>query len=198
MRKRTLSSIALWLAGAAGAQASVNLVVNGNFQSNLTVWVSGDGSALWSAESAIADGSGSARITCDNPSSGACQPLLQCVLVNPGLHLLELAVRVPAGQPTTGEGYAIAYVYPNTTCSGMPVAGGFSTASVTSATWRSRWVVVNVPAGGASVSVRLTVVKNETGGEFDVLADAVRLSTGLRFADGFQSGTTAQWSLAVP
>jgi hypothetical protein len=57
---------------------------------------------------------------------------------------------------------------------------------------------VTVPAGAASVSVRLTLVKDTAGGSFDLLADAVELRTGLLFVDGFSSGTTAQWSAAFP
>ncbi len=199
MNIRTLSSILFWLAGAVAAQASVNLVVNGTFVSSLADWDAGAGLAEWSAESASADGTGSARLTANDPSGGIdSSVLLQCVPVTPGAHLLQLTIRVPSGQPTTGRGRANAYAYGNTFCGGTPVTGGFFTPAISANAWSSRWVAVNVPAGGASVSIRLMVQKDQDGGEFDVLADAVQLTTGLIFVDGFESGTTAQWSAAVP
>lgn len=202
MLKRSASFVTMWLLGAVTCQAEVDiadLVTNGRFVTNLANWEAGDGSATWSAESALADGSGSALLTCNAASAGtACSPLLQCIPVGPGLHLLEVAVRVPAGQARTGNGYAIAYVYGNPICSGAPVAGGFYTASVHSAVWNDRWAVVDVPAGGGSLNIRLTLVKNEAGGEFSVLQDSVRFLSGLLFADGFESNSTSLWSSTVP
>ena len=199
MRFRVMTSIVLGLAGAAAALASDNLILNGSFSTNLANWNEGDGAAEWSPESAVADGTGSARLTCDYASPGtACSPLLQCFVVSPGSHLLQVAIRVPAGQAATGNGYAIAYAYSGTICSGAPVAGSFYTSAVAAGVWRTRWIPVTVPAGGASVSVRLTVIKDTAGGSFDLLADAVELRTGLLFVDGLESGTTAQWSAAFP
>lgn len=199
MRIRSLTSIVLALVGAAAALASDNLVLNGSFSTDLANWNAGDGTAMWSAESVVADGTGSARLTCDAAGGGtACNVRLQCVVVSPGPHLLQLAMRVPAGQAATGTGYAIAYAYGNAICSGAPVAGSFFTDPVAAGVWRTRWIPVDVPAGASSVSVRLIVHKNPAGGSFDVLADAVELRTGLLFVDGFASGTTAQWSAATP
>jgi hypothetical protein len=199
MRLRSLTSIVLALAGAPAALASDNLILNGSFATKLTNWNKGDGAAEWSPESAVADGTGSARLTCDAATAGtACDPLLQCIVVTPGSHLLQLTIRVPAGQATTGDGYAVAYAYSGTICSGAPVAGSFYTDAVAAGVWRTRWIPIDVPAGAASVSVRLTVVKDTAGGSFDVLADAVELRTGLLFVDGFASGTTAQWSATFP
>jgi hypothetical protein len=202
MRKGSLFFVSLWLLGGATFAVEVeiaNLVTNGRFATNLANWESGDGSATWSAESAIADGTGSALLTCNAATGGtACSPLHQCIPVSPGLHLMELALRVPAGQARTGHGYAIAYVYGNTICSSAPVAGGFFTASIESPVWNDRWAVINVPAGGASLDLRLTLVKNEAGGEFSVLQDSVRLFSGLLFADGFEGGSSGLWSFTQP
>lgn len=199
MRLRSLTSIVLALAGATAGLASDDLILNGSFATDLADWNAGDGAAAWSPESAVADGTGSARLTCDAAGAGtACDPLLQCIAVSPGSHLLQLAIRVPAGQAATGNGYAVAYAYSGTICSGAPVAGSFYTDGVAAGVWRTRWIPVTVPAGAASVSVRLTVIKDTAGGSFDLLADAVELRTGLLFVDGFESGTTAQWSAAFP
>lgn len=199
MRLRSLTSIVFALASAPAALASDNLILNGSFATNLADWNEGDGAVEWSPESSVADGTGSARLTCDYASAGtACSPLLQCIAVSPGSHLLQVAIRVPAGQAATGNGYAIAYAYSNTICSGAPVAGSFYTGAVAAGVWRTRSIPVTVPAGAASVSVRLNVHKDTAGGSFDVLADAVELRTGLLFVDGLESGTTAQWSAAFP
>ncbi len=204
LRHCTLEITVLILASAhlgssAAARASVDLVVNGDFASSLADWNTGSGLADWSAESALANGTGSARLTAINPTGGTAETvLLQCVPVNPGAHLLYLAIRVPSGQATTGVGYAIAYAYGNTICSGPPVAGGFFTPQIGNNAWSGGWAAVVVPAGAASVSIRLVAKKVEAGGEFDILADRVQLRDGLLFADGLASGTTAQWSAAVP
>ena len=105
---------------------------------------------------------------------------------------------MPAGQAATGNGYAIAYAYSGTHPLRSSRRRVFDTSGVAAGVWRTRWIPVAVPAGAASVSVRLSVHKDTAGGSFDVLADAVELRTGLLFVDGFESGTTAQWSAAFP
>lgn len=199
MRIRKLTFIVLALAGASTALASDNLVPNGSFATDLADWQASSGTALWLAESAYADGTGSAQLTSDYPGSAtAFTVLTQCIAVSPGAHFLQFAARVPTGQQRTGHAYSSVYVYGTTTCDGAPIGSGRSTASVSSGTWSFRGVSVNVPAGGLSVSLRLDVYKLEPGGIFDVVADAVELRTGFLFADGLESGSTALWSAVVP
>lgn len=168
-------------------QPQANLVVNGNFSLDLSAWSPGEGLAQWTAESVLADGTGSARLTNNHPdASTESTVLFQCVPVSPGPHLLTLAVRVPSGQTNTGGGRAVAYAYGNNFCGNAPVAGGFFTPINRASSWSIRSIPVNVPAGAASVSVRLDAFKDQAGGTLAVLVDSVELDEGGFFRDGFE------------
>jgi hypothetical protein len=112
--------------------------------------------------------------------------LLQCIPVSPGAHVLQLAVRVPESQAAIGGGQAVAYAYGNDFCGNAAVAGGFFTSLIRSGAWSTRSVSVTVPAGAASVSLRLLAFKDQAGGSFDVLVDSVELDAGSFFRDGFE------------
>ncbi len=183
------------------APTSANLILNGTFASTLESWTTASGQVLaeWSPENSSTDGTGSARLTSFSPNSGEQVSVLsQCVAITPGAYLLQLALRVPSGQSTTGTGRASAAAYANTVCSGSALAPAAFTLAISASSWANDWVAVNVPAGAASLRIVLLVLKSQAGGELEVLADAVQLRNGLLFADGFASGTTAQWSAVVP
>jgi hypothetical protein len=173
--------------GLAVDRPQANLVVNGNFATDLSAWNPGQGVAQWSSESARADGTGSARLTNNEGGIGIdATVLLQCVPVSPGAHVLQLAVRVPESQAAIGGGHGVAYAYGNDFCGNAPVAGGFFTPLIRTGVWSTRSVSVTVPAGAASVSVRLLAFKDQAGGSFDVLVDSVELDVGSFFRDGFE------------
>jgi hypothetical protein len=197
MRILSCVTVALWL--AAPLPAYDNLVVNGGFDSDLSGWSSGLGASAWSPEDAGGGTSGSALLSCDDPAAGtACDPIMQCVAVAPGPHLLRAAFRTPGGQSRTGDAYLIAYAYAGAGCSGGPVAGGFSTTSVDSVAWTTEGVLIDVPPSGGSVSIRTQVFKLEAGGVFDALFDDVELIPGYLFDDRFESGDLSAWSSSVP
>ena len=188
-------------AASPEAPTSENLILNGTFASTLESWTIASGQVLaeWSPENSSSDGTGSARLTSFSPNSGQLVLVLfQCVPITPGAYLLQLALRVPSGQATTGTGRASAIAYANTVCTGSPLAPAAYTPAISASSWTNGWIAVDVPAGAASLRIALLVLKNQAGGELEVLADAVQLRNGLLFADGFASGTTAQWSAVVP
>lgn len=194
-----ISCIVLFAFVAVGpVSAGDNLVVNGTFDIDLADWNTGDGLQAWFPEDATGGSSGSAKLTNVHPGADIAQtPLLQCVVVDPGRYLFRAAMRIPTGQSTTGEAYLIAYAYGDSVCSGAPVAGSFSTTPLISNLWTTEGIVIEVPPGGGSVSIRTQVLKYDAGGTFDALFDDVELIS-IVFQDGFETGDTTRWSSATP
>lgn len=197
--KTGISCVVLFALFAAGpVSAGGDLVVNGTFDINLDGWDTGGGLSAWFAEDATGGSSGSAILTNVYPSGGVVQsPLLQCVDVDPGRYLFRAAARIPTGQATTGEAYLIAYAYGGPGCGGAPVAGSFWTNPFFSDLWTTGGVLIDVPPGGGSVSLRTQVLKFEAGGSFDALFDDIELIPTV-FSDGFESGDTTGWSVSTP
>lgn len=167
---RVLQLVLASLILAAASAPAQNLIINSDFDHNLTSWTTNatDGSAHWDALDAADDaGSGSALLT--NIATGGntvAGPLTQCVPVTPGASYdLSAKVRIAAGQARTG--YAVVQVMwrSNPDCSGyLDYHQGPTGATV--GVWAEITAQFVAPAAAHRAMIQLALVKTEAGGTF--------------------------------
>lgn len=183
-----------------------NVVVNGTFDSDFTGWtdLSGTNSAAaWSSFDADDSGSsGSADLTNLLMNGGSSAILSQCFDVNPGdLLTFGLQVFQPSGQGGEGQAGFRSRFFPESGCMGSFLTGPSEyVASNVFDQWVPTTESAVVPGGFVSVKLYLAVIGSPGGTEFGAFFDNVDMTvtTGLIFADDFESEDTSEWSTTAP
>ena len=193
--------VAMMVASVAAAQ---NLVVNGDFDNDVSGWTEMSSILLsWDPTSDYQDSpeSGSALIV--NADLWANSGAVQCIngIVAGEAYGLSAWLRAPTGQIGQGTGGVFVWWYVVPDCGGSQTAGP-ATAYITTS---DSWVEVvapseQAPPGTQSAIVYLNNAKtSSTPGEYRVYYDHVLLTAGgAIFSDGFESGDTSAWSATVP
>ncbi len=182
---------------------STDFVINGSFDADIGGWVPPhpiDGITEWDSldvdESLY---SGSLRFTNITPHAFSALTT-QCLPVTQGnTYSAGSMIFIPTGQASEGFAYLDIRWKENADCSGNGLDNAATTVAFPAATWQSKTVsTVTAPAGSHGVRVRLIVYKSTSGGEFLAFFDDVFLDDHRIFADGFESGDSDRWSVAVP
>jgi Domain of unknown function DUF11 len=175
-----------------------NLLDNGHFDCDISGWSSAAPAAVEhaAADAAGAPISGSAH----NADPFTAYGINQCVPVQPGAHYdVRARVRV-----ATTAGHFASFVvtctfYAQAACAGaggslqtFPAAVGDS-----GGTWLPVVLQLTTPANAASARCRFSLTP-PSGISFDGFLDNLFLGSNVIFADGFETGDTARWSLTVP
>ncbi|MGA9335114.1 MAG: hypothetical protein WBV39_12615 [Rudaea sp.] len=171
-----------------------NLLVNGDFATDLSGWQFPDATPTWSsfdADGAI--GSGSAHGT--NAQAGADARvfvLRQCVPISqPGLYVFGASGYTPSGQ-VAGDLVANYFVTLNSDCSGDTTVntGGFFLPGVDQWQAYTSGTLLNIPPQSPfpamAIRISLGVDKSPAGGSFAGYFDNVFLIRDPIFSDGFE------------
>ncbi len=167
------------LAAVGGTAAAQNLLVNPNFDANVTGWsFTTPGTFTWDS-SLDADSnplSGSGRLDNTSPVAAGSSFAAQCVAVTGGSNYDFLAkIRIPSGQSQTGYANVVVNFYNAASCSGSNVGGTASPSvlSTTSDTWvQSQVLAFAAPGTAVSAQVNLWVNKAEANGSLVVNFDS--------------------------
>ena len=193
--------VAMMVASVAAAQ---NLVVNGDFDNDVSGWTEMSSILLsWDPTSDYQNSpeSGSALIV--NADLSANSGAVQCVngIVGGEAYGLSAWLRAPTGQSGQGNGGVFVWWYVVPNCGGSQTVGPVTGYITTSDSWVE--VVApseEAPPGTQSAIVYLNNAKTSpTPGEYRVYYDHVLLTAGgAIFSDDFESGDTSAWSATVP
>ena len=195
-----LAVVVLLIAANPCAEAQ-NLIVNGNFDSDVSGWtpLGASLSAEWDpSDYAGSPSSGSLLGTNDSPTS-ANLSVVSCVDSISGGQPYQYTgwIKTPSGQTVTGLFRLYWYWYPLASCAGAQTLAA-STPYMTSA---DDWIYVSTdseiaPPGTMSAWLVLGIYKTSAvPGTFQVYYDGLDFRhTGINFADGFESGDISEWS----
>lgn len=153
------------IASHAGAQ---NLVVNGDFDSDVSSWTDTvvEGNFVFDALNDVgAASSGSGLMTITSTGTGWTGNAIQCIPAISDASIYDWGARVliPSGHATTGEAYLQLVWYSTVACTGTPLATGTET-NVVPHTMTDTWVTSRIddqapPAGAQSAIIVLTLSK---------------------------------------
>jgi hypothetical protein len=164
-----------------------NLLLNPNFDSDLSHWIVPQSfeAAMWQA--ADADGSGSSgsvslRNTYSQPAASGGGAIEQCVPVVAGkTYDFGAKVQIPGGQANTGFVQIFLSWYSDTGCGGGFLSRITQNAGATTGVWQSAAAAgVAAPAGAASGLLSLAHFKNEASGSFVTYFDDAYLRPALQ------------------
>jgi len=180
----------LAVSSTGGAQ---QLIVNGDFASDLSGWTVSDApGTTWVAFDYAGASSGSVLFTNDMTTADAATiNLSQCVvLAKPGRYIVSANGYLPAGQ-SPGMLYVNAILHlPSTVCQGFGSGHGFFLPATIDA-WSSQEDTslelddIDVLAG-ASMELRVGIQKTPAGGSIQGYLDAVRVIYDPVFVGGFE------------
>jgi hypothetical protein len=162
---RTLLITLLALAGPPGvAMASVNLIQNGGFDTDLSSWSNPNSfPAVWDPMDAIgAAGSGSARISnIVTPGNGGVLMVLhQCFPTDANTNVqFGGSVRIPAGQDERTAGYMVLFAMSEPNCSGDSIETSWLGGNAVEA-WTARAGSYTTPAGTRGLRFSIGVLKD--------------------------------------
>jgi hypothetical protein len=186
--------VALALLAASSSGGAQQLLVNGDFDSDLSGWnVSDAPGTTWAAFDYAGASSGSARFTNDMPGADtASTNLTQCVvLAKPGRYFVSANGYLPAGQ-ASGMLYVNAVLHlPSTTCQsfGSTPLGFYLPATIDAWSSQQGTIIelddIDVLAG-ASIELRVGIQKTSAGGSIQGYIDGVRVIYDAVFVDGFE------------
>lgn len=187
----------------ASSAAAQNMVVNGDFDTDVLGWTTFGTPFDWnSADWLGAPVSGSGLLT--NEVDGTMHAgIVACVdgVVGGQSYDLGGMIMIPSGQAGSGgAGYGL-YWREGAGCSGSQSVGGYSPYIVESDVWvhLTLWGLV-APAGTQSAEVMLLNNKTSAGTDpYLSYHDGVYFGLfGGVFADGFETGSTYEWSATAP
>ena len=185
--KSLILAFAIALAAASTARADANLIINGEFDSDVVPWipVNENFSVVWdSADSAGLPTSGSARVTsrqmdAGGPSSGGAGAV-ECIRVVEASYAVSALYFIPSGQNHTAEPDVAVAWFDDTACVGGVLGQGLvPQGASTTDSWLPLSGDVMAPAGAMSANVILRPRKVEAQASVedpgvDVLFDAVQ------------------------
>ncbi len=155
------------LACAASWASAQNLLLNPKFSGgSIAPW--GAGITAFDAQSASADGSGSASGTFNVAASGVALAMHQCVPVTAGSYYQFAGkVLIPTGQTTPGSINLYTRWYTSTTCGGtLLTQENVSTDVLSPASANGTWIAIQgdgaAPAGAQSVWLAGAIFKSTT------------------------------------
>jgi len=189
-----LMILAMALLAVSSSSGAQQLIINGDFNSDLSGWnVSDAPGTTWAPFDYAAASSGSALFTNDMPDAGAATTnLTQCVvLAKPGRYLVSANGYLPAGQ-SSGMLYVNAVLYlPSTTCTSLGSTPlGFNLPATIGAWSSQQSAIIELDdidvLAGASIDVRVGIQKTSAGGSIQGYIDAVRVIYDTVFVDGFE------------
>ena len=172
-----LLSVVAALFGAAPSHAQ-NLVVNGDFDANVSGWTPSPFNVWDEADHEEAPDSGSLLIrnTVVNPQASV--GAFQCVAVTPGIpYDVGASFLIPSGQGSTGAAYLAIVWNSSPDCNGITATTGTVTEEVTDLdVWQERSLRHLVaPAGSAGARIILWVFKANENGALSAHVDGVFL-----------------------
>ncbi len=197
-RTRAPASCVVLLMLVPTVVAAGNLLVNRDFDVDLSGWVS---IGTWDpADGTCLPASGSVQWTNAAPSTAGSMFVYQCVdLPAGGPPALEVRAWfwIPTGQTGTGYAQLGVWRYDGPGCVGTPVSSFAQQFDVVGPWMES---VLPIPADRLVAGwVRVWAANQKVGaGDFQTYADHLWFGPPLVFEDGFEHGTTAIWSAAVP
>lgn len=191
-RARILLLMALLAVSSTGG--AQQLVVNGDFDSDLSGWNVADAPrTAWAAFDYAGAASGSALLTNDLPGADAATiNLTQCVvLAKPGRYVVSANGYLPAGQSSGMLFVDFSLFLPSTTCQspGSTPLGFYLPATI--GAWSSE-VRTNVDLddidilAGASIGVRVGIQKTSAGGSIQGYLDGVHVIYDPVFVGSFE------------
>ncbi len=184
----------------ASPVAAQNLLLNGEFDFDVSLWTvsASPGSVTWSAQD-HQGGTGSALLASTDPGTLANKAITQCRPAHAGdTYDTRAWYFIPSGQGATGYGQLFVNWFDSDTCLTSPLSGVGAPIVTTLDTWEERQILDQIaPAGTIAARVFLQLTKSSAG-TFQLHTDGARLIPHPFFADGFESGDTTGWSLAVP
>jgi len=186
---RTFLLLALLAAGAASHGQEV--IVNGDFDSDLSGWTTfGAPAPIWASFDQAGAPSGSALLS--NTAAGPDEHLVrlsQCFVPSrPGRYQFSAHGYIPAGQ-ASGRLFVVAVIYSGGGCTG-PGGGPGAYLPATIGAWVQQTGLIEVStdeiALPVSMSLSLGIEKTPAGGSIEAYVDAARLIYDPVFADGFE------------
>ncbi|MFI5182523.1 MAG: FG-GAP repeat domain-containing protein, partial [Thermoanaerobaculia bacterium] len=204
MRKAYVLAL-LSMLTVAGTGAAQNLIVNGNFDSNVLGWTFQDTGSFTLDSSHDADSnplSGSGRLENAIPLESGSARAMQCVAVTGGKsNDIWARIRIPSGQTTSGYAMVVVQFYDGASCLGNSV-GGVSTPQLNSTT-TDTWVVSEVfsqaaPVAAVGARVNLWVNKTEATGSLVVDFDTLAFSPAVPRMGDFNGDGLAEMSVFRP
>jgi len=186
---RMLLMALLAVSSTGGAQ---ELIVNGDFDSDLSGWTVSDApGTTWVAFDSAGALSGSAQFTNDmTTAGGATINITQCVvLAKAGRYVISANGFLPAGQ-ASGNLYVNPILHiPTTTCQGFGGGIGFLLPA-TIGSWSQESSSIEIDdidaLAGASLELRTGIQKTPAGGSIQGYIDAVRVIYDPVFVGGFE------------
>ena len=176
-----LAALILVLGGThAGAAAAQNLILNGDFNSDLSHWTSFDASGAavaWAPDDANgAPGSGSVRAFNQLNIASSVVALAQCVPVAGGVdYELDADAFIPSGQATSGSAAVWVQWQLDATCT---TPGFFDSPVVANQVggWVHGQSSITAPTNAAAARVTVEVAKSTDNDEFVAQFDNVSLA----------------------
>ena len=180
MKISSLIVLSILAVAAFRASADSNLVVNGDFDTDVSSWLTSQNfSLVWNAEG-MTQGSGSGRLTSSQMDAGGTNNggggARQCVPVAGGRHDVSAFYLIPSAQNRTAEPDVALAWFANANCQGTGVGSSLiPKGASTTDSWLQLQGRVVAPGATQSANVILRPRKLEAGGSVDVLFDAVFL-----------------------
>jgi len=172
------------IAPHAGAQ---NLVVNGNFDGDISNWTDGVGEGTFVfdvLDNVGAPGSGSGLMSITSTGPLWTGIAIQCLPGVSDANLYDWGARafIPSGQAATGNVFVQLVWYSTLACTGSPLASGTQTNLVPHTT-TDTWVTTRIdaqapPAGAQSAIIALSVSKTSTTQPLNAHFDGVFFGVG--------------------
>ena len=198
--KRLRSALAFAFVLTVSSAAADNLLSNPEFDTDLSGW---DSFASWSTEDWESSlSSGSATMTNSIPSTSSVTVVKQCLtpatLAN-GYHLAGYILN-PSGQSGEGYGKLTLSFFSAADCDDPSFIIGYDTASVQqTGTWEQVELTQATPAEAVSMKVYVFLQKIGEPGAVQLFTDHLLLEPQAAiFLDGFELGSTAEWSESEP
>jgi hypothetical protein len=190
---------------STGTAAAQNLLVNGNFDSNVLGW-GFVGTGSFTRDSSLdADSdpsSGSGRLENTAPVGFGASSATQCVAVTGGRNYdFKAWIRFPTGQASSGRAMVNVNFFDAAGCHGSNIGGSASpnVQSTTTGTWvLSQVVAIAAPASAVSAQINLDSVKTEATGSLVANFDAAVFSSALPTRGDFNGDGLAEMAVFRP
>jgi len=197
MKTTCMIATAALLVVAVSSAGTANLVVNPDFDTDLSGW--GHFGGTWSPfdwQDSPTSGSSNKALS----TAGATVPIAdQCVELGgtPAQEYeLSAQVYIPSGQTGTGSAHISVGWFSSPACINQ-VSGDDSADVTATGSWVELADTLQPPPGAVSMHLGVYLWA-QTGGGFEAYTDHVVLKRSEIFADGFESGDVDGWSLSPP
>lgn len=166
---RWKAALGLTLTGlAAGRAFGGNLLINPNFNTNLSSWGGNSATQSWNGRDAGGSAASGSALVTNADNGGGSQVIRQCVLLPVAASFAAGGkIFIPSSNAQGSTGAVLVDWYTDATCSGSSIdeTSGFVSSTLGSDTWLPvNFPAVAPPAGAVSAEIDFGIAKNDRDG----------------------------------